>query len=308
MIHIEISRQELEKRIDDLSPTWRKRAEERRQAVLAGTLHVGEKDAIWSEVKFVFVELQCYKCIYCERPLAKTKTGSPEKVLVEYDVEHFRPKNRVTLWPTPADLARRPSLGYSAPVHSGASGGYPHLAFEIGNYIVSCKPCNSSYKLDRFPISGVAGAMPDEISKLDAMEGPFLIFPFGERGEDPARFLEFFGALVRVKPPAGADRFRARVVIDFFELDTREDLLELRCAVIRELWPHLEGRRNEDVGERQIAEDFVTTFRSENRIPVAACARAFIDLYETDRPSAKRWYLAASNYAISKDPAVFGTL
>ena len=304
MIRIAVTSAELLAAIESKSPKWIERAEEKKATALAAG-KVGEGDGIWSEIKEIFILRQEFKCIYCEFPLPKVDSTSAIKVAVDYDVEHYRPKNRVTSWPTREVLARRPSVEeYRASVASGDPGGYVRLAFDPFNYIASCKVCNTSYKADRFPIAGQPDSVSEARATLDANERPLLLFPFGEDGDDPVEYLAFQGPTVHPLPAAGHERLRARAVIDFFELDTREGLLELRCLLIQLLWCQLEKRASPDPRKKAKAEAFLETVQKTCRHPHTACGRAFIDLYEKDRDMAERWQEAANGYLTSKDPVV----
>lgn len=301
MIHIAISAQDLLDQIEVESPGWMADAVERtKQAKQTGK--VAEGEGTWSKVKAVFIRLQAHKCAYCEKPMAKTTEGSAEKVGVDYDVEHYRPKNRVTAWPRQADLERRPSLAeYNASVRMGTPAGYVRFAFDPFNYVVSCKVCNSQYKADRFPIAGKASKLLNR-AKLDAAEKPLLLFPLGENGDDPAEFLRFSGPQIQVGADEPAGQLRANAVIDFFELDTREDLIEGRCYVLQALFPHLQARTASSILKRERARAYVDTVR-ESRFPHAACARAYVELFDRDPALAEQWYDAATQYLITKDGA-----
>jgi hypothetical protein len=304
MIRIAVTSAELMAAIESKSPQWIERAREKKTAALAAG-KVGEGDGIWSEIKEIFILRQEFKCIYCEHPLPKVDSTSSAKVAVDYDVEHYRPKNRVTPWPTQEVLERRPSVQeYRAAIASGDPKGYARLAFDPFNYLASCKVCNSSYKADRFPIAGQPDAVSEERAALDAQEKPLLLLPFGEDGDDPAEYFAFLGPTLRPRPQEGYERLRARVVIDFFELDTREGLLELRCVLIQLLWCQLENRASPDPHKKAKAEAFLETVQKTSRHPHTACGRAFIDLYESDRDMAERWQDATTAYLISKDPLV----
>jgi hypothetical protein len=304
MIRIAVTSAELLAAIGSKSPRWMERAEEKKAAALAAG-KVGEGDGIWSEIKEIFILRQEFKCIYCEHPLPKVDSTSAAKVAVDYDVEHYRPKNRVTSWPTREVLERRPSVeGYRASVASGDPDGYVRLAFDPFNYIASCKVCNTSYKADRFPIAGQPDSVSEERAILDSNERPLLLFPFGEDGDDPAEYLAFRGPTVRPLPVAGHERLRGQAVIDFFELDTREGLLELRCWLIQLLWGQLEDRASPDARKKAKAEAFLETVEKTCRYPHTACGRAFIELYGNDRDMAERWQEAASEYLTSKDPVI----
>src|SRR4051812_9546682 len=308
MILIEVSEAALLDAIRQKSPRWLEKAQKKLKAArLTGS--VGEKDGIWSEIKEVFILLQQFKCVYCEFPLPKVDSSSADKVAVDYDVEHFRPKSRVTPWPTPDVLERRPAIkGYQGAVSMGADKGYLRLAFDPFNYVVSCKVCNSSYKADRFPIAGQPDSRSRKRSSLDAGEKPLLLFPFGEKADDPESFLVFEGAFVRPRPAAGHDLLRAQTVIDFFELDTREGLLEGRCLLIQILWHKLEERAAPDPQTKAEAESFLDAMRKRQDFLHLACGRAFIDLFEQDRERARLWYRAAGRFLASKDPAILRAL
>lgn len=316
MIRIEISDEALLAAIEKAKPGWLRRARDRRDAVLAAG-RIAESDAIWSEIKEVFILLQAHKCIYCERPMPKTDSESADKVAVDYDMEHYRPKSRVTAWPTQETIQRRPGVGsYQGSVRAGSAEGYLRLAFEPSNYMVACKVCNSSYKADRFPIAGTPDTISTDIAALDSIERPLLLFPFGERGVEPRAYFRFLGTMVypralrttaRTRRAVGAyKQLQAQVTVDFFELDTREDLIELRCYLIQALWPQLENLSSLDEVERTLARDFVRAVRLQQRFPQMAWGRAFIALYRKDRGAARTWYQAAAQYLSTKEPNVFG--
>jgi hypothetical protein len=92
-------------------------------------------------------------------------------------------------------------------------------------------------------------------------------------------------------------------VIDFFELDTREDLLEGRAQIIMLLFPQLEASKQSDPETRQRAAAFVATLQ-EVRFPHAACARSYVGLYHADRERARDCYEAARTYLTRKEPSV----
>jgi hypothetical protein len=308
VIRIAVTSAELLAAIAGKSPRWIERAQEKKAKALA-TGKVAEGDGIWSEIKEVFILRQEFKCIYCEFPLPKVESTSAAKVAVDYDIEHYRPKNRVTSWPTRDVVERRPSVEeYRAAVSTGDPAGYVRLAFDPFNYIASCKVCNTSYKADRFPIAGQPDFVSEERATLDANEKPLLLFPFGEDGEDPAEYLAFQGPTIYPLPAEGHERLRAQAVIDFFELDTREGLLELRCLLIQLVWGQLERRLSPDPQKKAISEAFLETVQKTCRHPHTACGRAFIELYEKDRTMAERWQEAAALYLTSKDATVLATI
>ena len=114
--------------------------------------------------------------------------------------------------------------------------------------------------------------------------------------------------MVRPRPTAGHERLRGQVVIDFFELDTREGLLEGRCWLILLLWPFLEERDSSDPVKKSRAEAFLRTVQEGHRHMHTACGRAFIEVYGRERTRARAWYEAAGQYLTSKDPLILQAL
>lgn len=303
MIRVRLSQADLLQSIEAEKPGWStKAAAATTEALRKGG--VDENDAIWSAIKNVYIVAQNHKCIYCERPMPKGSDDvETEGIGVEYDVEHFRPKNRVRPWPQKKHLKKRPHIDYQAEVHSGSSAGYVRLAFDPLNYCVSCKTCNSTHKADYFPIAGGPEIRLNDRAKMDAVERPFLLFPFGDDGDDPELFLGWEGIFPRPKAGAGPDHLRARVVIDFFELDTRRELLQGRAGSLVMLWPQLEMRTKGAPDERDKAKRFIVTMCT--KAPYAGFARGYVELYGKDRDAAARWHEAALAYLTSLDPAVF---
>ena len=107
--------------------------------------------------------------------------------------------------------------------------------------------------------------------------------PFGEIPDDPEKHLVFDRPTISPRAAAGYERLRGQVVIDFFELDTREDLLEGRCVLIQLLWPRREDRSSGDAAKKSRAEAFLNVIEEDLRLPHTACGRAFIHLYDSNR-------------------------
>ncbi len=85
---------------------------------------------------------------------------------------------------------------------------------------------------------------------------------------------------------SGHRRRRAVVTIDFFELDTREELIRGRSDVIRAIWVALRVlETNPTPADKNFAERAVATILSESS-PHSNCARSFQKLYERDRAKA----------------------
>jgi hypothetical protein len=107
MIRYLANRAFLENEINKRVTTWLRRAAGRTKKFVKKKRYT-EKKGIWSEVKPVYMIAQHEKCAYCERKLASEDFGGT----IEHDLEHFRPKNSVEQWPTPAISAER-GLAYS---------------------------------------------------------------------------------------------------------------------------------------------------------------------------------------------------
>lgn len=293
MINFRIAEKDLIAAIDAAHPKWLEKAAQRTRAAIAAG-KVAEGDGIWSEIKRVYMELQGFKCMYCEKPMPASDDGSGAEGKVEYDVEHFRPKNRAAKWPT-ADVKALRNIDYDAQLSAGVASGYLWLAFDPLNYGVSCKTCNSELKGDRFPLLGTVGSAGANGPTLDKTEKPGLILPLFDTSDDPEAYLQWTGPLVR--PRAGlsaADTLRARVIIDFFQLDTRRDLVEQRCRAIALIAPKLPKRATSPKAKR-----FVEALTADGAV-WAGCLRAFVKLFDTDQAEAEDWLEHCEDYIATK--------
>jgi hypothetical protein len=297
MIRYAITQKELEARISALDATWltRARARTRRQRK-AGRY---EGKGIWSEIKRVYMELQHYKCAYCERSLEMDWSAD-----VEHDVEHFRPKGAVTPWP---DAAARKRRGLKLVVRTGSRRGYPLLAHSPLNYLVSCKVCNTAHKANHFPIAGTTSSMQEDVLALNARERPLLLFPLGDWGDEPEQVLTFEGCVPLPAKKSGHGRRRAQVCIELFELDTRGTLLFDRALALDLLWFWLDKQRTGTKAEQVEASVMVEALTSE-RSSQAACARAFVQLYHRDLARARAHRDAARELLQGKEPKLYEAL
>lgn len=294
MIRIPITKEKLSSLIEAESPGWSARAK-KRQTQANKNLRVGEGEGIWSDVKGVYMTLQGFKCMYCEKPMPESDHQGGASGKVEYDVEHFRPKNRVTAWPS-LEVKKRRRIDYDGRLRAGFAKGYVWLAFDPLNYGVSCKTCNSELKGDRFPILGDSGAKGDTIEELNEGEIPCLILPVGDNGPDPESFFEWTGPLVRPKTGLSQnDKMRAKVLIDFFELDSRRDLITARCNGILLLYPQLKEKT-----ER--AKKFIAALSAVDA-PFAGCFRAFVQLYRANPKEAAEWVDRCTEYLVTRGRA-----
>jgi hypothetical protein len=297
VIRYDVSDSELEARIEAESPGWLAKAAKRTAACKQKKAFDGGAP-IWSDVKPVYMRLQHDKCAYCERKLEGEPYGR-----IEHDVEHFRPKNGVKPWPDDR-IKRERGIAYDFPTGEAWGRGYYLLAFHPRNYITACKSCNTPLKANYFPIAGGRrGPQSDNPDHL-APEQPYLLYPLGDVDDDPEHVLTFDGIVPRPSKRSGHRRRRAVVTIDFFELDTREELLRGRAEKIRELMLALivasSGPQpaNKDLAERTIAA------LESPRSPHSNCVRSFLRLYHQDRPRAQAIFEAAMEYLDSLDAPI----
>jgi hypothetical protein len=254
----------------------------------------------WTVVKYLFMAIQNDKCAYCERKLAAGGHGGA----AEHDLEHFRTKNPVKSWRAPSEI----DFETGGPFEQG----YYWLAFHLLNYCTACKKCNTGFKSNYFPVAGTRIQPPDgPTPRTLRSEKPFLIYPLGTIDDDPEDVIRFRG--LAACPPAldpnlaEKDRVdshrnkRARVVIAFFGLNDREELLWGRAEKLRELEKSL-AQLNSGVGtDARLAQDDIerlTSGFSEH----TACVRAMIRLYREDVNTARSFFEEVREYLDSKTP------
>jgi hypothetical protein len=280
---------ELEDRIRVQSESWLRRAAGRTEQFRQARRYQ-EASSIWGEIKPVFLHLQHEKCAFCERRLAGGKFGS-----IEHDVEHYRPKSTVRAWPTP-EITRERGIVYDFTTGGELPEGYYLLAYQLLNYAVACKTCNSPLKANFFPVE--AARVPDSDSPAAlAAEMPFLLFPIGALDDDPEEILTFDGLIPVPKVLEGHRMRRAIVTIDFFALAEREELLRGRAEQIVSLYLALTWAGDPDI--RLIADRAIASLLS-SASEHASCARAFHRLYESDRVRAKKIAVIAQDYIDSE--------
>lgn len=279
MIAYRISRPQLEALINN--PGWLTRAKDRtREFKKLGRYE--EDSSIWSEVKPVYMQLQGgAKCAYCERKLEGVERGTSEQ-----DVEHFRPKGRVTAWKPRKALI---DDGLAVAPIPALPHGYYLLPYALLNYSAACKPCNSALKRDRFPIAGsynLKGTSPRALAR----EKPFLIYPIGDFDDDPEDLIGFNGVSPFAKAKKGHKRWRALVTIEFFNLDhqQRKNLFRERAMIIQAMCPQLEKLANAatSAAERVIAQTLINRYTSPTA-PHTNCAWSFRALFDRDPVQAR---------------------
>ena len=131
-----------------------------------------------------------------------------------------------------------------------------------------------------------------------------LLFPLGDWGDEPERFITFLGCVPLPVKRRGLAYKRAQVSIDLFELDSRLELLRGRAHLVLVLWEKLEQERTGNASDRAKATDWLDEFMHDGQHHLA-CARAFIQLYRTDLPLATQHYEAACDLVQSKEPKLY---
>lgn len=148
------------------------------------------------------------KCAYCECLVIVNQYG---------DIEHFRPKNRIT------DINNNIIKKKDGNIHPG----YYWLAYDISNLLPSCILCNrpSTYKKtkkigkgNKFPVKGDYAEKPGE----EILEEPLLINPLLE---NPKNHIEI-DKLGILHPKNNS--IKGKMCIEVFGLNVRLELVELR--------------------------------------------------------------------------------
>jgi hypothetical protein len=293
MIRHPLNSAQLRADIEKVDATWFTKAEKRtKKLVRSGAFD--EKSSIWSAAKPAFMLLQSNKCAFCERPFS-----GPNESRIEMDLEHFRPKGAITDWKPPEGTTRYPAdTGCPSPT------GYYWLAYDTSNYAAACKICNSDYKGTCFPIAGVRCLDPKTPAAL-AAEQPYLVYPIGEDDADPEHLITFTGTIARPVAADGWAHARAALIIDFFGLNTRDQLHIQRAETIERFGKAL--IEVADGGATSADRTYVANIRNP-LIPHAACLRAFKRLWDHDQPAARRLYLACRDMLAQRllDPTAMG--
>ncbi|MGY2199514.1 hypothetical protein [Pseudomonas gingeri] len=230
-----------------------------------------EKSSIWSTVKPVFMTLQKNKCVFCERQFENRKYGT-----IEWDLEHFRPKSSVLGWPCPA---RHATLSYPFSTGGDSPDGYYWLAYDLENYAASCKVCNSPLKSNFFPVGAVRGTVSSTVTALTASEQPFLCYPIGVLDVDPETLITFDATTAVPVHSAGPLHDRAKVIIDFFGLNTRDQLHYERAESIVMFGGAFHARHLGVARDSQL--ELIAGIGTPH-LAHANCLRAYHRLWQTD--------------------------
>lgn len=287
MIRYPISESQLRQRVEELRPGWLERAAEKTNAFRTAGRY-NESSGTWSDIKEAYMMLQGYKCGFCERRLEKSAYGN-----IEHDVEHFRPKATVKAWPSDSDRVER-EIDFTFPLGDEADPGYFLLAYELENYLISCKSCNSRLKANYFPIADTRAVDVDRSRDLGD-EKAYLIYPIGARDTDPETLITFRGIIPIPVATRGHRKRRAEVTIRFFELDTREVLLEERAEAILRLHVAMSAVGHPDQLTSRAASSSVDRM-VDRHSPHSNCTRAFHDLWLSDNTLARDFVDEAVDY------------
>ncbi len=185
--------------------------------------------ALWGELKEHLQDLFHGRCAYCEAWFLSVSFG---------DVEHFRPKAKVT----------------DDPSHPG----YYWLAYEPTNYLPSCMPCNQKAKKNRFPVKGNRIRNPDDKPES---EEPLLFNPYQDIPSDHFQYcpsrgqggVELIAGMVIGKSEKG------KISIDVFDLNREWIVRERKKSQmsIRALLKEALSNENKD-GLREILKRCLT--------------------------------------------------
>jgi hypothetical protein len=255
---------------------WFEKAAQRTNAFLAAGQY-NESSNIWSVAKLAFIDLQHGKCAYCERRFEDKRLGS-----IEHDLEHFRPKNGAEVWP---DAATKPWLTYAFPTGAAFAEGYYWLAYDLLNYAASCKVCNTILKSNYFPIRGARPAIPSAAGPGHSPEAllteePLLCYPIGNWDDDPESLITFDATIAVPVETNGHRHERAKVIIDFFELNERELLHRERAQMICLVAPCLKKAAAGEV--LTVTEQAVIDKAGSSSLPHSSCVRAHVKLWKTN--------------------------
>lgn len=158
------------------------------------------------------------KCAWCERI---------RDVSRELDVEHYRPKVKVTRWE-----GDPPLVSDTPPKEVEVGPGYWWLAFAWENFTLACKACNQEWKRNLFPVREPRAPCTEGI---EVAEQPLLLDP-----SKPFHTREHFAWTVDAIMHGVSAEGRATIISCGFN---RSPLVALRVKVIPTLSAVLEDIR-----------------------------------------------------------------
>lgn len=175
-----------------------------------------------ADVRGVLYASQGRVCGFCGSLLPQNDRG---------DVEHYRPKNSV-----------KSGARIEAP-----NGGYWWLAYELGNYLLSCSRCNRTLKRTKFPLRDEARRLRYDTRKDLAAEDPVLAHPAWEDLEDWV-IADLENGILEPAPGLDAEqRRRVEAIGEFFRWNRDALLVQDRRRVISEALRCLEDGREDAV-------------------------------------------------------------
>jgi len=258
--------------------------------------------SIWSEVKPVFMKIQHGKCAFCESLLGKQIAFD----LINQDVEHFRPKNGVEAWPT-EKLKDKLKLPTDLPESKHNARGYTFLAYHELNYSVACKTCNSTLKANHFPTIKKPNSSGKNPCLLNTKEQPYLVNPVGDYDVKPEDLIGFLGLIPVPLTADPALNSRARVIIAFFGLSIREDLLYGRALLLDQIGDKFKllhgaaSKAEKDLLNKEIDELCAA------HTPHANCAGSFARLWRTKPAKAKEILKIVKDFLVTYGKKVLST-
>lgn len=276
MIRYQVSPNDIETAVNAIDAKWLEKAK-KRTAAFVGAGKYEEASSIWSTVKPAFMKIQHNKCLFCERKLESEKYGK-----IEHDLEHFRPKSSVRIWPD----AGLHGFSFGFPTGEASQNGYFWLPYALANYAASCKSCNTALKSDYFPIEGVRLVADGDLKS----EKAFLCYPIGEGDDDPERLVTFLGITAVPVAKTGHKRRRAEIIIRFFDLNGRDLLLDDRAKMIMVLGNAL--IRIAD-GQGDARDQAIVQACLQPTMEHASCTRAFHRMWGQDQPYARKLHAEA---------------
>jgi hypothetical protein len=275
MIRYELDQIQLKADILKMDRNWFAKAR-RRTTKFVSLGRFEEDSSIWSAAKPAFMILQSNKCAFCERQFTR-----PDESRIEMDLEHFRPKGEVGVWVS--DRAGKP---YPDDTGGASDTGYYWLAYDPANYLAACKICNSQYKHVHFPIAGPRCRHPGDEMALRG-EKPYLTYPVGDGDDDPEELVTFTGTVARPAVETGWRHERGALIIDFFGLNSRDQLHVQRAEIIERFGGALAAVAD---GRASQSDRTYVAMLGNPIIPHASCLRAFAKLWYRDERSARRLY------------------
>lgn len=177
---------------------------------LKGKLVTDDFTKFWRDiaVQGALLGRQGFACVYCGRDLLQPTCG---------DVEHFRPKAKVT------GAKRHP--------------GYWWLAYSMENLFLSCKLCNSYFKNNYFPLSDENTRVDYSTKSALTLEARLLLDPMNDPVEDLV-MTERSDRRVRIIPAPGISAWRGKqveITSELLHFNKRHDLLKGWLHKMREV-------------------------------------------------------------------------